>query len=85
MHVSSAKRSLVLQARCRTDLDTLSEAERGTMGDYIQDLMREAHEKGAPVMQTCLYEFSTDRVCWEVEDQDVFGSQYLVAPILELE
>jgi alpha-D-xyloside xylohydrolase len=53
------------------------------MGDYIQDLMRGAHEKGVLVMPTCLCEFSGDKVCWEVEDQDVFGSQYLVAPILE--
>jgi alpha-D-xyloside xylohydrolase len=53
------------------------------MGDYIQDLMRRAHEKGVLVMPTCLCEFSGDKVCWEVEDQDVFGSQYLVAPILE--
>jgi alpha-D-xyloside xylohydrolase len=45
--------------------------------------MRGVHEKGAPVMPTCLYESSSDKVCWEVEDQDVFDSQYLVAPILE--
>ena len=30
------------------------------------------------------YEFPEDPVCWETEDQYMFGSRYLVAPIMHL-
>lgn len=30
------------------------------------------------------YEFPDDPVCWELTDQYMFGSRYLVAPILHL-
>lgn len=57
---------------------------RETMRDYIRDLMKEAHEKGSPVMRTMFYEFPDDNKAWEVEDQYMFGRKYLVAPIFEL-
>lgn len=49
---------------------------------YIQELMEEAHRNGAPVMRTMFYEFPEDEKCWELDDQYMFGSEYLVAPIL---
>ncbi|KAL9115737.1 MAG: hypothetical protein Q9227_000105 [Pyrenula ochraceoflavens] len=55
---------------------------REGMRDYIRGLMREAHEKGTPVIRTLFYEFPKDARCWEVEDQYFFGDRYLVAPIL---
>jgi len=30
------------------------------------------------------YEFPEDSKCWEIEDQYMFGSKYLVAPIFHL-
>jgi alpha-D-xyloside xylohydrolase len=57
---------------------------RVAMHDYIRDLYAEAHVNGSPLIRTMFYEFPEDARCWETEDQYMFGSRYLVAPILEL-
>ena len=49
---------------------------------YTRRLMEEAHQRGTPVMRTCFHEFPEDRRCWEVEDQHMFGDEYLVAPVM---
>ncbi len=54
------------------------------MHDYIRDLYQEAHENGSPLIRTMFYEFPNDTACWELTDQYMFGSRYLVAPILYL-
>ena len=54
------------------------------MHDYICALYREAHETGAPLIRTMFFEFPEDPKCWELQDQYMFGSRYLVAPVLEL-
>ena len=54
------------------------------MHDYIKGLYREAHENGSPLIRTMFYEFPEDEKCWELQDQYMFGSEYLVAPILHL-
>ena len=51
---------------------------------YIETLMKEAHDTGAPIMRTMFYEFPEDKECWNIDDQYMFGAQYLVAPILKL-
>ena len=56
---------------------------REGMRDYTRDIMREAHEKGSPIMRTLFYEFPHDATCWEVEDQYMFGPKYLCCPIME--
>ncbi|WP_313072322.1 glycoside hydrolase family 31 protein [Lacrimispora sp.] len=56
---------------------------RESLRPYTKGLMKEAHEKGTPVMRPLFYEFPEDKVCWEVEDQYLYGPDYLVAPILE--
>ncbi|KAK9857323.1 Aldolase-type TIM barrel [Penicillium brevicompactum] len=56
---------------------------REEMRGYTRELMREAHEKGTPVMRTLFYEFPKDERAWEVETQYMFGARYLVAPVLE--
>ena len=56
---------------------------REQMRDYTRSLMLEAHEKGTPVMRTLFYEFPEDSNTWEVEDEYMYGSKVLVAPILE--
>lgn len=55
---------------------------REAMRPYTRELMREAHEKGTPVIRTMFYEFPEEEVCWELKDQYMFGSDILVAPIV---
>lgn len=57
---------------------------RLSLKPYIQKLMCEASETGAPLLRTMFYEFPDDPRCWELDDQYMFGGQYLVAPILQL-
>jgi alpha-D-xyloside xylohydrolase len=56
---------------------------REEMRDYTRQLHKEAHEKGDPIMRPCWYEYPDDKTCWELEDQYLYGSKYLVAPVLE--
>lgn len=56
---------------------------RERMRDYTRKLMEEAHQKGTPVMRTMFYEFPEDEMCWNLEDQYMYGDKLLVAPILE--
>ncbi len=55
---------------------------REKMRPYLRGLMREAHEKGTPVMRPLFYEFPMDAKAWEIEDEYMFGSKLLVAPVL---
>ena len=55
---------------------------REEMREYTRGLMKEAHEKGSPVMRTLFYAFPGDGKCWEVEDQYMYGDKYLCCPIL---
>lgn len=57
---------------------------RISMHDYIRDLYREASENGSPLIRTMFYEFPEDKTCWELQDQYMFGSRYLAAPIFAL-
>lgn len=54
------------------------------MHDYIKKLYEEAHTNGSPLIRAMFYEFPEDAKCWELDDQYMFGSKYLVAPIFEL-
>ncbi len=57
---------------------------RIAMHDYIRDLYREAHMTGAPLIRTMFFEFPGDEKSWTIQDQYMFGSKYLVAPVMEL-
>lgn len=54
---------------------------RERLRPYVRELMRQAHEDGAPVMRPLFYEFPTDEACWSVDDQYLFGAELLVAPV----
>jgi alpha-D-xyloside xylohydrolase len=54
---------------------------REMMRPYIREIMKEAHEKGTPVIRAMFYEFPEDKECWDIKDQYMFGSDILVAPI----
>lgn len=56
---------------------------REKMRPYITELMKEAHEKGTPVMRPLFYDFPEDKKAWEVEDQYMFGPDVLVKPITD--
>ncbi|CAG8956728.1 hypothetical protein HYFRA_00012272 [Hymenoscyphus fraxineus] len=55
---------------------------REQMRDYTRGLMKEAHEKGTPIIRPMFYEFPDDHKAWEVETQYMYGDKYLVVPIL---
>ena len=57
---------------------------REKLKPYIAEVMKEAAENGSPVMRTMFYEFPDDAKCWQIKDQYMFGSEYLVAPIIKL-
>lgn len=56
---------------------------REKMRPYTRKLMEEAHEKGTPVMRTLFYMYPEDKICWETEDEYMFGDKLLIAPVLE--
>ncbi|MBR6583729.1 MAG: glycoside hydrolase family 31 protein, partial [Treponema sp.] len=56
---------------------------RESLVPYIEKVMKEASENGSPAMRTMFYEFPNNEKCWELKDQYMFGSEYLVAPILK--
>ena len=45
--------------------------------------MREASEKGCPVIRPLFYHFPSDPEVWDIDDAFLFGDQILVAPITE--
>jgi alpha-D-xyloside xylohydrolase len=55
---------------------------REKLRDYTRGLMKEAHDKGTPVMRPLFYEFSVDEKCWGIADEYMYGDRYLVAPVL---
>ena len=56
---------------------------RERLRPYVRQIMREAHETGAPVMRPLFYEFPKDKAAWQVEDCYLFGPDMLVAPVME--
>src|ERR1700746_2493223 len=44
--------------------------------------MREAHERGTPVMRTLFYQFPDDSQCWKIGTQYMYGDKYLCCPVL---
>ena len=57
-------------------------ALRERMRPYTRSLMKEAHEKGTPVMRPLFYDFPEDQAAWDIEDEYMFGPDVLVAPVL---
>jgi len=55
---------------------------REELRPYTRDLMAVAHTDGQPVMRGLFHEFPDDPVCWDVDDQYLFGPDLLVAPVL---
>lgn len=56
---------------------------RERLREYVRQCMKDAHEKGAPVMRPLFYDFPADEACWMVEDSYMFGPDLLVSPVME--
>lgn len=56
---------------------------REKMRGYTRQLMEIAHKEGQPVLRTMFHEFPADETCWHLKDQYMFGSDLLVAPVVE--
>ncbi|MCH5353920.1 MAG: DUF4968 domain-containing protein [Acutalibacter sp.] len=56
---------------------------REKLKPYITEVMRNAHEKGSPVIRPMFYDFPGDSKTWEPMEQYMFGEKLLVAPVME--
>lgn len=56
---------------------------RERLRPYIRSCMQAASQTGEPVMRPLFFDFPTDTQAWETEDAYMFGSEILVAPIME--
>jgi len=56
---------------------------RESLKPYINELNKEAHEEGYPIIRGLFYEFPEDEKTYDIEDEYMFGSKYLVAPVIE--
>lgn len=56
---------------------------RERLRPYIREVMRQAHETGAPVMRPLMFDFPADKAAWDVEDCYMFGPDLLIAPVME--
>ena len=50
---------------------------------YVYAQAKDCSERGLPMVRALLVEFPQDKGAWLVEDEYMFGSQMLVAPLLE--
>ncbi|MBQ7457880.1 MAG: glycoside hydrolase family 31 protein [Bacteroidales bacterium] len=50
---------------------------------YIYTIAREAYDTGVPLMRAMFLEFPSDRECRSADTQFMFGSDLLVAPVIE--
>ena len=56
---------------------------RERLRPYIRECMKEAHEKGTPIMRPLFYDIPEDAACWEIDDCYFFGPDLLVAPVTD--
>lgn len=56
---------------------------RERLRPYIMKQMHHVRETGIPPMRPLFVDFPSDTICYEVEDEYMFGPDLLVAPVLE--
>ena len=56
---------------------------RERLRPYLHEQLRTGQKNGLPLLRPLLLELPDDPVSWTVEDQFMFGSDLLVAPVLE--
>ena len=57
-------------------------ALRESLRPYIRAQMEAAHKTGAPVMRPMFYDYPEDEVAWELDDQFMFGPDFVVCPVI---
>ena len=55
---------------------------REQLRPYIRECMKKASETGEPVMRPLFFDFAEDKKAWNIEDEYMFGSEMLVAPVM---
>lgn len=50
---------------------------------YIKQEASESVKKGFPLLRTLFFEYPEDQMAWDIEDEYLFGSKILVAPLFE--
>ena len=50
---------------------------------YVRSLMQAAHKTGEPLIRPMFYDYPKDSKVWELQDQYMFGTDLLVAPVME--
>jgi len=58
---------------------------RERLRPYVMKQMKLAHKKGLPPMRPIFFDFENDPETAKIDDQFLFGSDFLIAPILEYE
>lgn len=56
---------------------------REKLRPYIRKHMDIASEKGLPIMRPIFFDFPQDKKAWDIEDEYMFGSDILVAPVTD--
>lgn len=56
---------------------------RENLKEYIKITAQSSHTNGRPMIVPLFYDFSEDSKTYEVEYEFMFGSEYLIAPIIE--
>ena len=56
---------------------------REKMRPLTRTLMKEAQEKGTPVIRPLFYHFPEDEKAWEISDEFLFGQDLLIAPVTD--
>lgn len=56
---------------------------REKLRPYIREQMARVHTDGIPVMRPLFFDFKDDKNAWETDDAYLFGSDLLVAPVME--
>ena len=57
---------------------------RESLRPYIKQLAASTTATGAPPTRPLFYDFPDDTQAWTVDDEYMFGPEYLVAPVLEM-
>ncbi len=55
---------------------------REALRPYVTEQMKQAHEKGTPVIRPLFYDNPDDAKSWDINDEFMFGPDILVAPVL---
>jgi len=56
---------------------------RERLRPYVNKHMKKASSEGLPLMRPLFLDFPSDPVCFDVDDEFMFGPDYLIAPVMD--